>query len=1730
MENVATVELPDNFEIVPDGKKSTALPDNFEIVPDGKTPAPAQEAQTELPDNFEVVGSQELPPAPQGFGQYPAPPTSPAPSTDFGRQPGPSKADIAQAEANIEQPIKDYLAYWPAASKWVMLGMPTDAEGMKKAETFRWTDLLTESLDAKGSTNLLENFAIEEMGSLLQFGTTAEGWIGAYAFGKALDTVVGKGLSGIRDKYPKAYEYVTRQRTAGDLSGKKRLAELLQDQSIKDAALHREQLALKDQLLSEVKGNRQRFAEEMARRGAGSAADIAVVADTMPPDVISPAEANTIRIRPEDVQIMAYRPELPPEIARPISAPSVAPIPETSPIGMTVLGAPIQEQLPSAIRGKSEVAPQSTISNLSVPSPSEGEIVAPVKPSEARIEKRPIYNTRKANTAKKVFGERFTSLKEGLELVKTEVEQGEAGYRQGNFEKGDQTRRQFVSGTRMPSTFPDWMKDRGLTKKYIVNIIDKANAGKNLTPQQLGMLDELLDHAEEAQGTLESEMTTDAFKKGVVLKEGVELEKVNETELEPGQSFTQHGEEYNVKLSPEGEKIVEDGERIKLDDFESIYIDKGSLKGGDIEVPALDIAQRHTEYMRMAEDQGMSKADQKIYADNRLRQESAAENPTIPQIGEQGELPGAGGVESMGAGRKGETDMFAAQPPTPPQVPQPPPGAGDKPPPGMKESKFNITARESSMVSDPVKAALAGHPSRFYIKHEMVEQVAIAAAKPYEQLKSEFDNSTDPETITYNGFALSDKAAKEGRMDDVLDTLVDLSFKLRQAGRGIQAVKLWIDNPIAVIKDADKSIRKHGESSLGGKLKGKKADKTAKEVVKGLRDIESKNADQVGEDASQEVDPAMLLASRIRAHVASTMKEPKEVDAVTQAVNSLYKTYLEIAPDKAKKIKDPMDMIRAYLDDPAGQAATWNQAKEILKKDIKNEDALAKLDDFIANEIKRGPAKAQKEVVAQELKELQFKVRQIIKEHYSKTDAVKGQLVRALVSRAGVTEAQAQTLTDYATERVNQLTTQEKQKYLERFIQSKIPKTKPLREKEDSLIARLTELTNTGTLNVERARPLIAKELGLPSLDEPTARFIYDTLTEAQTKGEPERVAAYDKVMQVLASKMPLKWSELIDMYRYTNVLGAPRPHYRNQFYNVTVSGIYEPLVNMPALAAVDYIGNMVLGTGREYLLSDVPIYYRHFFGGAIDGAREAWGIMSGRLPITHPDLTAGRESALDFYRKEQAPLALKFTSRLLEAADRQMMSMVQAAKTAIAESHGKSFDVAKREGQRAAEKLMLRNRMDPLGKFNKSQQGIISSTYDQIGQLIGQARKIPYVGMGFKIPVMFLNTPVQLFKMISEKSHPFALLNVIGQADKKQAWANVMVASALTGIGWILKRTGKTTGPMNESETVKNIEYALGKKPYSFVVPYRGKEYYVPMAYSGPAALNFALPAIVDYYINESPTALSDNQVERFSHIVQGSALYLSSQSFMRGMSDTMALLSGQDEMNPIAWMTRNSQQFIPGTSALGAAQRLVDDTLRDKKTPQEIIAGSMPILSNYLPPKRDIYGNQIKRSRWQSLLLPYDIGTAAPGIDTDKLKVELSRSIAIAQNASLAEKEKKVGARTAKQQAGVLYDLLKTQPQSQEFADLLAITMVDRPQVWQSFEKDYIEPMYIDQSEKYISKQSNASKAQYLYSTLTNSADPIPLFMHWTRTGNIPNEIMVEVMQIEKKQGKLGLFKPAK
>lgn len=148
-----------------------------------------------------------------------------------------------------------------------------------------------------------------------------------------------------------------------------------------------------------------------------------------------------------------------------------------------VIESPSMENMPIGIteisRGQTITEPTGAQDGLeSVPSPTplrmDGTVI-PAKPVEA-VKNEP---------TKSIFPI-TESHRQSLQDIRNEVEQGKAGSRiVSQDEHGN------LNGYAESSTFPDYFKNKGYTKKESLIAIDKALDGKPLTPKQLAMVEDL---------------------------------------------------------------------------------------------------------------------------------------------------------------------------------------------------------------------------------------------------------------------------------------------------------------------------------------------------------------------------------------------------------------------------------------------------------------------------------------------------------------------------------------------------------------------------------------------------------------------------------------------------------------------------------------------------------------------------------------------------------------------------------------------------------------------------------------------------------------------------------------------------------------------------------------------------------------------------------------------------------------------------------------------------------------------------------------------------------------------------------------------------------------------------------------------------------------------------------------------------------------------------------------
>lgn len=155
-----------------------------------------------------------------------------------------------------------------------------------------------------------------------------------------------------------------------------------------------------------------------------------------------------------------------------------------------------------------------------------------------------------------------SSHKTTLEAVRAEIAQGEAGERFAT-----ETEEGTVSGA-IPSTFPEYFKNKGYKKDDTLRAVDKALAGKPLTKLQQILVEDL------NQGYRQGRLNN-------LLKDRQETE-VTAWDLNEGDTFKRDGETYKVKKVDEDgflpEVEIKNSETFRIEGDETIGMDRGTLK------------------------------------------------------------------------------------------------------------------------------------------------------------------------------------------------------------------------------------------------------------------------------------------------------------------------------------------------------------------------------------------------------------------------------------------------------------------------------------------------------------------------------------------------------------------------------------------------------------------------------------------------------------------------------------------------------------------------------------------------------------------------------------------------------------------------------------------------------------------------------------------------------------------------------------------------------------------------------------------------------------------------------------------------------------------------------------------------------------------------------------------------------------------------------------------------
>lgn len=431
------------------------------------------------------------------------------------------------------------------------------------------------------------------------------------------------------------------------------------------------------------------------------------------------------------------------------------------------------------------------------------------------------------------------------------------------------------------------------------------------------------------------------------------------------------------------------------------------------------------------------------------------------------------------------------------------------------------------------------------------------------------------------------------------------------------------------------------------------------------------------------------------------------------------------------------------------------------------------------------------------------------------------------------------------------------------------------------------------------------------------------------------------------------RFGELLDEYRYTNLLSSPKTHIVNAFSNLMQVG----LVGATKLSsgAVDAVASALTGKARQQYASEVAPYAKgvaNSVGEALTNMRQA---LKGETLIERPDLD----------RIPTGNRALSIIPRILEAGDVFFRTLVRNGELeSLAYRYGKQgkeiTDAVRRrllqEAKKKAEYAVFRAPLDPA---NQAGQGKLLSAIDKATTGIYSFRNVP----GVKWFIPFVQTPMNILKQGIEYS-PLGFATLPGATDKTGQIGKALLGSTVFAGAGALALQGRATWSTPTTPTERSEFFAAGRQPYSVKVG----DKWVSYSRLGPLAYPIAMAAAIAHYSQNDPGAVDDSALEKTMKSLRGIVEFFADQSYLEGIGDLVDIVKGQEYAAGKS-ISNVPSQLIPLTSLLRWTSQLIDPIYRKPKSGisteaiiQNLQAG-IPFLTKKLPAYEDPTGRPSQR-----------------------------------------------------------------------------------------------------------------------------------------------------------------------
>jgi hypothetical protein len=389
----------------------------------------------------------------------------------------------------------------------------------------------------------------------------------------------------------------------------------------------------------------------------------------------------------------------------------------------------------------------------------------------------------------------------------------------------------------------------------------------------------------------------------------------------------------------------------------------------------------------------------------------------------------------------------------------------------------------------------------------------------------------------------------------------------------------------------------------------------------------------------------------------NTETAQKEIDKNVKKFGTMMSQQLPKQVDRRSKIEKLQEMADE-IDAATGNNAfnqILNDYKAILSQEQLDRDAVKaqkKLDKLVAY-------MATEAGVKKGLKEMNVKVSDLIKKHYSEVEATKEDLIEKFVNEAGLTGAEADTLANKVQTEFEKLVKERKESAVKRYM----PRKGEASKKKEAF-EKLVEASNLGAVTEAMVNDALAESLGIEGLSAEDAKNIQDLANKVQeAETEREELRAVQDLLAYQENMKGFSWFDATQAVWMASILSG----WKTQTVNA--------IANLYNTGALFITASAQKNTSRRMLAKGLAVGWKRGFFEGLDT------LKTGYSPIRDKSETPTILERTKFKGGKFNPLNYaKYVRRLMTAVDvvafeglRQMRSFQMAYKKAAAENEGMS-------------------------------------------------------------------------------------------------------------------------------------------------------------------------------------------------------------------------------------------------------------------------------------------------------------------------------------------------------------------------------------------------------------------------------------------------------------------------